>query len=297
MSMLSKVTKATSQAPVLTIVGFPGAGKSSLAALFPRPIFIQCENATTVFETWDEAEQPSFFPEVTSASRKRNIKPSEIILSQLRELITEEHDFKTVIIDTITSMNTLIEGEVVEFDADEKCSNVAEAAGGFHKGFLVTAAIHSRIRQACEHVRRKGITVVFLAHTGVVKVKNRPEAGEYVVYSIDMPEKSRQIYVSSSDAVLYIKSRELVLGQETNRKGVTTKFGRVSSTGERYIITSSDGTIGFPDSKNRYDLPTEITVDKGGNPLLELIPYYNGGKKAQDVIESSEVIETNVESN
>src|SRR5690606_14565608 len=105
-----------------------------------------------------------------------------------------------------------LEGEVVEFD-ENNATNIGDASGGFHKGFLVVAGMHAKIRQACEHLRRKGIAVVFLSHTGIVKMKNRPDAGtEYTAYSLDMPEKARQIYISSSDAVLYLKAKEFVMG-------------------------------------------------------------------------------------
>ena len=274
MSYLQQVKKAIPQAPVITIVGFPGVGKSTLAALFPNPIFVQAENASTVFETWAEDRQPAFMPELPAANAKRQVKPSEILLAQLRELATEEHPFKTVVVDTITAMNTLFEGEVVEFDPNG-ANNIGEAAGGFHKGFLVAAGMHVKIRNACEHLRRKGIAVVFLAHTGIVKMKNRPEAGEYTAYSIDMPEKARQIYIGSSDAVFYLKSRDFVMGHEENRKGQTTKYGRVTNTGERVLITSSDGTIGYVDAKNRYSMPEEIDVPKETNPILGMIPFFN----------------------
>jgi hypothetical protein len=274
MSYLQQVKKAIPQAPVITIVGFPGVGKSTLAALFPNPIFVQAENASTVFETWTEDRQPAFMPELPAANAKRQVKPSEILLAQLRELATEEHPFKTVVVDTITAMNTLFEGEVVEFDPNG-ANNIGEAAGGFHKGFLVAAGMHVKIRNACEHLRRKGIAVVFLAHTGIVKMKNRPEAGEYTAYSIDMPEKARQIYIGSSDAVFYLKSRDFVMGHEENRKGQTTKYGRVTNTGERVLITSSDGTIGYVDAKNRYGMPEEIDVPKETNPILDMIPFFN----------------------
>lgn len=288
MSYLEKVKKATPQAPVITIVGFPGVGKSTLAALFPNSIFIQAENASTVFETWQDGEQPAFLPELPAPNKKKEIKPSEVMLDQLRELVTAEHPYKTVVVDTITSMNGLFESEVVEFDPNG-ANNIGEAAGGFHKGYLVAAGMHAKIRQACEHLRRKGITVIFLAHTGVVKMKNRPEAGEYTAYSIDMPEKARQIYIGSSDAVFYLKAREFVMGHEENRKGQTTKYGRVTNTGERVLIASSDGTIGYVDAKNRYSLPEEIDVEKGYNPLLALIPFFNGGKSATEVAKDEEI--------
>ena len=280
MSFLKDVKKATPQAPVITIVGFPGVGKSTLAAQFPSPIFIQAENASTVFETWAEENQPAFLPELPAPHRGKQVKPSENLFAQLRELCTEEHDFKTVVIDTTTSLNSLIESEIVAFDNNPECADIGNAAGGFHKGFLVAAGMHAKIRSACEHLRKKGITVVFLAHTGVVKMKNRPDSGnEYTAYSVDMPEKSRQVYVSTCDAVLYLKSKDFVMGHEENKKGQTTKFGRVSNTGERVLITSSDGTIGYIDAKNRYGMPEEIPVELGENPIMQYIPFFNANKQ------------------
>lgn len=282
MSYLSQVKKAAPQSPVITIVGFAGAGKSSLAGLFPNPIFIQAENAATVFETMVGDIQPAFFPQLPSphASAKRTIKTSEVLFEQLRELVTEQHEFKTVVIDTITALNLLFEQEVVEFDNNPNTSNIGEAAGGYSKGYLVVAGMHAKLRAACEHLRKRGIAVVFLAHTGVVKMKNRPDGGEYVAYSLDMNEKSRAVYVSSSDIVAYLKARDFVTGQEENKKGQTTKYGRVTNTGERVLITSSDGTIGYIDAKNRYSLPDEIEVNKGENPLLALIPFFNQATQA-----------------
>lgn len=271
---LSSVKKAQPQAPVITIVGFPGAGKTSLAGMFPSPIFIQAETSSTVFETWDADVQPSFFPELPTPSKAKNIRVSEVIREQLLALATQPHDYKTVVIDSVTTLNALIEREVVEFDP-AGATSIGDAAGGFFKGYLVAAGIHADIRRYCETLRKKGITVVFLAHTGVMKMKNRPDVGEYTAFSIDMPEKARNTYVAHSDAVIYIKSEEFVMGSETNKKGQVTKFGRVTNTGDRVLITSSDGTIGYIDAKNRYDMPPQIKVDKGENPLLALIPFLN----------------------
>jgi hypothetical protein len=274
MSFLEQAKKATPQAPVLTIVGFPGVGKSTLAACFPDPIFVQAENATSVFETWPEEKQPAFFPELPAPNKKRDSKPSEVLLAQLRELATEEHAFKTVVIDAVTTLNMLFENEVIEFDA-AGALNIGEAAGGFGKGYLQVAALHSKVRNACEHLRRRGIAVVFLAHSGIAKVKNRPDVEAYSTWSLDMHEASRKIYVATSDAVLYLKSKEFVTGHEENRKGQTTKLGKVRTTGERVIISSSDGTVGYVDAKNRYRIPEEIEVEEGENPLLQYIPFFN----------------------
>lgn len=280
MSYLSQAKKPTVQAPVLTVVGFPGVGKSTLAATFPDPIFVQAESATSVFETWPEEKQPSFFPELPAPNAKRQQKPSEILLAQLRELATEDHPFKTVVVDAVTTLNTLFENEVIEFD-ENGATNIGEAAGGFGKGYLQVAALHSKIRNACEHLRKRGMTVVFLAHSGIAKVKNRPDVEAYSTWSLDMHEASRKIYVATSDAVLYLKSKEFVMGADKDKKGNVKSYGKMTSTGERVLITASEGTIGYVDAKNRYDIPAELDVPHGENPILEYIPYFNSAPAAK----------------
>ena len=58
MSYMSQGTKAVIKPPILTIPGFPGAGKSTLAGLFPKPAFIQAEDSQTIFESVPGDKQP-----------------------------------------------------------------------------------------------------------------------------------------------------------------------------------------------------------------------------------------------
>lgn len=274
MSYLDQVKKAVPQAPVITIVGFPGVGKSTLAGTFPSPIFLQAENATSVFEDVPEHKQPAFLPELPSADARRDVRPSKVLLDQLRELATQEHSFKTVVIDSATTLNMLFEGEVIAFDGNG-ADNIGEAAGGFGKGYLAVANLHAKVRNACEHLRRRGLAVVFLAHSGIAKVKNRPDVEAYSTWSLDMHEASRRIYVNTSDAVLYLKSREFVMGADKDKKGNIRSYGKMTTTGERVLITASEGTIGYVDAKNRYRIPQELDVEEGENPILKYIPFFN----------------------
>lgn len=281
MSYLEQVKKPVAKAPVITIVGFPGVGKTTLGALFPNPIFIQGESSSGVFDNWDESVQPALMPELPRPNLEKKIRTSDAILAQLKELITIQHEFKTVVIDSITSLNTTLESEILAFDQTGALT-VADAAGGFHKGYGLLAQMHADVRMACEYIRRKGIAVVFLAHTGIVKMKNRPDSSEYTAYTIDMHEKSRRVYVDHSDAVMYLKNSEIVSGVETNKKGQVIKYGRLRNTGDRLLITSSDGTVGYIDAKNRYDMPQELEVPKGENPILEHIKFFNVNVEKKD---------------
>lgn len=279
MSFLQSAKKATPKPPMLTIIASPGAGKSTLGALFPNPIFVQAEDGSSVFETWAEDAQPTLMPPLQKARKDAagNIAVSayEMLKEQLRELLTAEHDFKTVVLDAVTSLSRLLEAEIALRDG---VGTVADAAGGFHKGFIELAQMHAEIVYMCSVLRTKrNMAVVFLAHLGTEKVKNRPDdASQYNVYTLDMHHASAAVYISQSDGVVYIKNQEFVSGQETNRKGQTTKYGRAVQTGERILITSGDGMMGFVSAKNRYGMDNEIPLPLGTNPLLQYIPFFKG---------------------
>ncbi len=275
MSLLETAAKPKIEAPIITIVGFPGAGKTSLAGLFPNCIFIQAENSQAVFSSWPEEKKPMMLPQLKASKKDQGIRTSKMLRDYFVALIQEEHQYKTVVIDSSTSLNTMFEEEVVAYD-QHNADSIANAAGGFHKGYDVVAGMHSTVIRAAEALQRKGIAVIFLCHSGTVKMKNQPdEAKDYTAFSLAMNEKSRALYVAKSDAVLYLKQEQYVTGGETDKKGVQTKSARVQTTDERVLITSSDGVIGYIDAKNRYNLENKIPVAMGENPLLKAIPFFN----------------------
>lgn len=275
MSYLAQAKKAEPKSPMLTIVGAPGTGKTTLGAMFPAPIFMCAEDGSAVFENWDSDAAPTLLPAIPKS--QKGASTIETVRAQMRELLTAPHDYKTLVIDSITSLNVMLEAEIALRDG---VGNVADAAGGYHKGYIELSQWHADIIYMCNVLRhRKEMAVIFLAHQGIDKVKNRPDdASQYSVYGIDMHRDSSALYVSQSDAVLYIKHDEFVTGQETNRKGQTTKYGRIVQSGERKIITSGDGLTGYVSAKNRYQMDNEIPLPLGENPILKYIKFFNATK-------------------
>ena len=103
---MSQGTKAVIKPPILTIPGFPGAGKTSLAGLFPRPAFIQAEDSQTIFENLPDDQQPFFMPPLPrphkdkKGNTAKNVSTREVLIEQLMEFYTEDHSFETLVIDT-----------------------------------------------------------------------------------------------------------------------------------------------------------------------------------------------------
>lgn len=300
---ISKATKPKIKPPMITLVGFPSAGKSTLAAMFPKPIFIQAEDSGTVFETWPEDRQPLLLKQIPESNPDYKISTKQVIFDQIKEIYEADHDYKTLVIDTTTSLQALFENEIVRAENDEK--SIQDCRGGYQKAYDVIAAWHKEIIQKCIKIRAKReMSIVFLAHTDEYKRKNHPELpDQYTVYGMRMHKKSRDYYVSESDAVIYIKQHESITGAQSDKKGNQTKQGRVRKSKDRTLITSSDGVVGFVDAKNRYFMPPEIDwkLDdiykpwESVCPLLEYIPYFNGGDVKKEVVEAEAEIYINEE--
>lgn len=276
MSFLAKARKPKPSAPIITIVGSPGAGKTTLGARFPKPVFITAEDGLAVFDDWAPEDQPTVLPALSvEKDSLGNIinKPSETILKMIAELSTADHDFETLVIDSITALDRLFGAEIVARDGVE---SVAEAAGGYQKAFGVIGSWHAELLQKLGDLRSKrNMAIVLLAHTGVERRKNLPDsADDYAVYSMDMHRKSTAIYTSESDAVLYLAQETIVEGAQENKKGQTTRFGVARQTGRRALITSGDGMVGYVHAKNRYNLPKTIPVKEGENPILSHIKHF-----------------------
>lgn len=267
-------TKPTIKAPIITIIGSAGSGKNSLGGTFPNPVFIQAEDSETVFEKWDEDVMPAFMPRLPAPrgnGTNVTVSTRSALKDQLRWLLTEEHDRKTVIIDTNTALDKMYQSEICILHGVD---NIADAAGGFHKGYLVLADWHNEVMTMAQHLRAKGIAVVFLGHQGIKKIKAAPDKDEYSIFSLDLHDAVSSVYVNNSDVVAYIRKETHVQGKETDRKGKTTKYGRLIDTGRRQLVTSGDGQTGFYHAKTRYDMPAVMDLPVGENPLLEHIKFF-----------------------
>ena len=147
---LKSLSKPTGQRPVIaTLFGEGGMGKTTLAAMFPKPLFIRTEDGTASLQG---NENVSLFPLATS---------SKDVFDAIEVLATEKHEFKTLVIDSITQLATMIESEIVA--ADPKAKSINQAGGGYGAGYGTASEVHRQVRYwAVSLAYETGQIVVFL---------------------------------------------------------------------------------------------------------------------------------------
>lgn len=265
MSVLSTISKPTDEAPIMTIYGEPGTGKTTLAATFPKPIVIRAEDG---LQAIPEHARPDAFPLLTSVDQLRE---------QLTALLREDHDYKTVIIDSVTMLERLFVKHVVESDPTNP-KTIKQAVGGYGAGHQAVVALHEAIRASCESIRkRRGMAVIFLAHTDVKKVEE-PDNEPYYRYCITGQGKSdndttTNCYINNVDLAGFLRLETFVTDKDgsKNKKGVCD--------GTRILMCRPTAVCV---SKNRYGITKDLIVKAGENPLIPFIPFFNQPQSKPD---------------
>lgn len=234
---------------IVTITGDAGVGKSTLAATWPKPIFIRAEDG---IKSIPKDRRPAAFPVLSSVQE---------LWDQLSWLLREEHDFRTLVIDSVTQLESIFGDHVISQDT-KGAKSLATADGGYGAGYRAVAVMHGRVRQAAKLLKeRRGMHIVFIAHSDVAKI-DPPDGDPYSRYELRLHKLSETHYVDNVDMVAYLRLETFVTGKADDR------VKKAKSDGTRIAIChSSPSQV----SKNRFDIEEPVTVHKGKNPF----PFIN----------------------
>ena len=95
MELKSLIKKQEKKPPRILLYSIPGWGKSTFASSMPKPIFIDLEDGLEGIKA-ESFETP---------------KSLDDIYSYIKLLIKEKHDYKTVVIDTVSSLDVFVQKE------------------------------------------------------------------------------------------------------------------------------------------------------------------------------------------
>ena len=250
------VTVTKDRPPIITIAGEMGMGKTSIP--WPKPIFICTEDG---LQSIPQEIRPPSFPQVKTVGD---------MVKYLSMLIDEQHEYETLVIDTISRLDNLFIEHVINNDKNQPKS-INQALGGYGNGPQAVAALHWRINKACKILNeQKNMTIVFLSHAETETIE-LPDTDPYMRYTLRLGRKSIPPYADDVDLVGMLRQKVFINGVERGKKGELLKAGKAISSDER-ILSCSANAASY--CKNRYGIETDLKVEKGTNPLLGMIPYF-----------------------
>lgn len=243
MSILEQAKPAVDVGLIISLVGAPGTGKTSTASTFPNPFLIRTQGEAV---PRDSAFNPVSIG-ITDTPEK--------LWDQLSALIKDDHEYKTLIIDSSSGLEGMFIQDIL--NKDQKAKGIQQAMGGYGAGRSAVAAQHMRVRKAAEILRtQRGMNVVFIAHADINRI-DPPDTEGYNQYSLRLHKESMKYYVDDVDLVGFLKQTAIIKSEDG-------KANKAVTTGEIVLTTYLNPAYC---SKNRLGIKEEITVVHGENPL------------------------------
>lgn len=216
--------------PRIVVYGDGGIGKSSLAMGAPSPLFLDLERGTLQLDL----------------ERETGIKTWDQLLSCVQSLATAEHHYKTLVIDTLDTAESLCwehlcrKGRVDSIERYEK---------GFGKGYTAAFEEFRKLNHALDHLRAaRGMGVIVISHAKVEKAPNTL-GDEYERWTLKVHKQVAGLFFVSFDAVLYAHLETFTQKSDS---------GRVKGFGDRHVLETQASPWWL--AKNRYRLPKTIDL-------------------------------------
>lgn len=232
MSLLSGVVSGRQVKPMIhTIYGLPGVGKTTWASRFPDCLILDLERGSNHLDV----------------ARLENIESLAQFRQVLTDLLATDHKFKTLAVDSIESLESLISDAVC---VEGRVDSIEKYEGGYGKGYHRTREIMREIMNDLRSLTTtKQMNVILIGHSQVKTHNDPAENTAYDRYIMRVNDKMGSIIRDLSDNVFF-----------ACHKVNTYKDGgkvRAISDGERVIKTEWRAAF---DAKNRMGLPFELPL-------------------------------------
>lgn len=231
--------------PTMLVYGVHGIGKTSLAASAPNPIFLQAEDGLGAIE----------------ASTFGLLKDYSQIMEAIGSLYSEEHDFKTVALDSADWMETIVWAETCRMNGWKSIEDA-----GYGKGYAAALDLWKMLLDGLNALRdEKQMAVIILAHSEIRRF-DAPDSEPFDRYQPKLHKGASAILQEHADCVLFCNYRVNTVKADA---GFAKKVVRGVGSGERLLHTVERPAFL---AKNRYSLPDSLPLD--WDALAAGIPYY-----------------------
>ena len=223
-----KITKGKQQrAQRVVLYGVESVGKSTFAAQFPNPLFLDIEGGTAHLNV-DRCDISSW--------------------KQLTESLAEAKatDYQTIVIDSADWAERLC---VEDLLATSKKTSVEDF--GFGKGWVMVAERMSRMLASIDTLIDAGKNVVLIAHSKIVRFEAPDALAAYDRYELKLSKQSSPLLKEFADELWFLRFKTKVSTSDTGKgKGIGGK--------ERILLTTHSAAY---DAKTRSGLAEELPLE------------------------------------
>jgi hypothetical protein len=240
MTLLSRIQRGrTPMPPRLFLYGTEGIGKSTFASHAPKPVFVQTEDGLGEIEC-ERFPLASSFEDVQLA---------------LGELHSEEHDYETVVVDSLDWLERLVWDVVCK---EHGAKSIEKVDGGYSKGYVHALVYWRRVVDLLNALRSdRGMVVLLIAHAKVEKFQD-PESSAYDRYSPRLHKHVAALICEWCDAVLFATRRIRTQTEDAGFNRTRTIPNAIGAGGGERILRCVGGPSCI--AKNRYGIVEELPL-------------------------------------
>ena len=237
MSLLSTaITTKKPLPPRIFLYGQHGIGKSSWAASAPAPIILQAEEGANELDV----------------ARTPKLKDFDELMTWLRAIYSDPHDYQTLVLDTADWTERLIHAEVCKRHNEQSIEKVLK---GYGKGYVEALHVWNEVLVALDAIRaHRHMAIIVLGHAKIKRFDD-PANDSYDRYQPKMNDLASGLLQEWADCVLFAAWLVVTKNQEL---GFNKERTLAQGTGIRRLYTQERPSAY---AKNRYRLPEEMPLD------------------------------------
>lgn len=242
--LLSHIVKTKHATPPRILLhGAEKVGKSTFMSQAPNPIFIRTEDGLNGVEA-------AAFPVA---------KTFQDVLEALAVLARDEHDFKSVIIDSADWLERLIHKKVCE---DDNVVSIELAGGGYGKGYGIALNNWTEVLKALDFLNKEKKMIVGIICHSIVIPFNDPEHEPYDRYEMKLhqPKKTtgaKDLLLEWADIIGFAAPKIYV--NKKGDKGKEVQRGIASGESNKLNLVGRPAFV----AGNRYSLPAQMNLNWG----------------------------------
>ena len=249
-----KISTGKKAMPHLVLIhGRDGAGKTTLASEFPRPLFIGPELGNYNIDS----------------ARVDGVDSWDKLKQSLRDVyaLPDTKRYKTIVIDSLDWCEIMIIQHICKSQGKE---SIELCSGGYGKGYIDVKNEFLVMQKALKCLRDKGFNIVLICHSNVAEFNDPAADHAYNRYELKLfKSKSgnvdcRALWREFVDAVIYLNQEVVVSGEDKKARGEST---------DRILMELKHSAKW--DAKNRFGIK-ESLVFKIGQGYKKLSEAFKG---------------------